>query len=149
MANIGEARMYGYELSFEADASSHIIFESTLSYVRGEDTKDHSNLPQISPLRGTFSADYIFDKYGTVNAQLEGVTGQDFAAAGETQTAGYVLIDAGYKSVPIPLGATSMTLDCGVQNVLNRAYMNFLSTARGEIKYEPGRNVFATASIKL
>ncbi len=144
--NIGQARMYGYELALGIDASSHIIFESAVSFVRGEDTKDHTNLSQIPPLNGSVSISYIVDKFGTINSKLEGDASQSFLGSGDTRTAGYVLIDAGYNSIPIPLDGPFLTIDCGIQNLADRAYMNFLSTARGEIKYEPGRNVFVTAS---
>lgn len=146
--NIGQAGMYGYELSLEVVASSHLVLGSSVSYVRGEDTKNHTNLSQIPPFNGSISANYIIDRVGTVNAKLEGNAAQDFLGSGDTRTAGYMLVDAGYKSVPIPLVGTFLTIDCGAQNLLDRAYMNFLSTARGEIKYEPGRNIFITASIR-
>ncbi|HUI30514.1 MAG TPA: TonB-dependent receptor [Candidatus Acidoferrales bacterium] len=146
--NIGQARMYGYELSAETDAASHLIFGATLSYVRGENTKSHANLPQIPPLHAAFSANYMFGNLGTIDAQLEGDARQDFSAVGENPPAGYILIDAGYRSVPVAFSGIFITLNLGVHNLFNRAYMNFLSTARGEIKYEPGRNIFATASVQ-
>jgi hemoglobin/transferrin/lactoferrin receptor protein len=145
--NIGQARIYGYELSIEVDASSHLVLGSSVSYVRGEDTKNHTNLSQIPPFKGNVSIIYMIDNLGTIDAQLEGDAEQNLPGSGDTRTAGYLLVDAGYKSVPIPLAGTFLTIDCGIQNLLNRAYMNFLSTARGEIKYEPGRNIFITASI--
>ncbi len=145
--NIGKARMYGYELSLETDMISHFIFGATLSCVRGEDINDHSNLPQIPPLRGTVFADYLLDKVGTLNARFEADADQNLIAAGETRTAGYALVNAGYTSVPISISPTAITFSCGIDNLFNRAYMNHLSTARGEIKDEPGRNIFVVASV--
>ncbi len=148
-ANIGKARMYGYELSLETDLVSHFIFGSTLSFVRGEDLIDHSNLPQIPPLRGTIFADYSLDKIGNLNAQFEADADQNLIAAGETRTAGYALVGGGFTSVPVSVSTTAITFSCGVDNLLNLVYMNHLSTARGEIKYEPGRNIYAAASVRF
>jgi outer membrane receptor protein involved in Fe transport len=48
--------------------------------------------------------------------------------------------------VPVPAGGAAVRFRVGVDNVFDRAYRLHLSTLRGVVKLEPGRNWFAAAT---
>jgi outer membrane receptor protein involved in Fe transport len=145
-ANINDARIYGYELSLDAEPSDILKIRSWLSYTRGEDTKKSANLGQIAPIQFNIAADYLVQKIGTVNAECEIVGEKTNPAAGETSTGSYVLTNAGFTTASIEGFGLRFKLSAGIQNIFNRAYVNFLSTLRGNMNNEPGRNIFVSVS---
>ena len=143
--NIGEARLYGYDLSFMYNFYKSFVAYGNLSYVRGEDTKNNVNLPQISPLNGSLGLKLSLLKYlnADVNSVISG--SQNNTASGEITTAGYAILDAGLYSVPFILnksGNLRLTVFAGAENIFNKDYRNFLSTVRGNVTTEPGRNFY-------
>jgi hemoglobin/transferrin/lactoferrin receptor protein len=147
--NIGEAKLYGYEISVEQRLTEWEGLKYYIAYVRGEDTFDHTNLAQIAPLNGRFESTTIVRSVGTVNMAATAYTEQKNLGAGEIRTAGYVIIDATLTSVPIVIDNVSLTFRTGVQNILNKLYQDHLSTLRGLIVYEPGRNFFLSTTIAI
>jgi hemoglobin/transferrin/lactoferrin receptor protein len=145
--NISQARIYGFEFSFEKTLTSLSVFKGSLAYVRGEDTRIHANLSQIAPLSGQGELTGYFQNIGTLSLSCSAMAAQNNLAVGETHTAGWVTLDAGYISIPMKAGRWTITFHSGVQNIFNTAYRNFLSTLRGIIKEEPGRNYYLSADI--
>jgi outer membrane receptor protein involved in Fe transport len=146
--NIGRARIYGYELSANVNISPSMNFHSTVAYVRGEDTKDHANLPQISPLTGSASVDYLLQNTGTLRFQCDVTADQDLISpVTEIRTPGHALFDVNFVSTPMTCVGIGLTVRTGIQNIFDRAYRNHLSTFRGNIKDEPGRNYYLSASV--
>jgi hemoglobin/transferrin/lactoferrin receptor protein len=145
--NIGEAAMYGYEFSMELNPLKELNLRSTLAYTRGEDTKNNNNLNQIPPLSGSFIINYTAGKYGSANMRCDAVSDKHFTALGESEISGYLLWNIGYKSSAFYISGMQAILSCGINNIFNAAYMNFLSTARGVNKLEPGRNIYSSLSI--
>jgi outer membrane receptor protein involved in Fe transport len=64
-------------------------------------------------------------------------------AANETATDAYVIFNTQIKSTPVKLRKSAFTFFAGADNILNQAYYNFLNTARGINRLEPGRNIYA------
>ena len=145
-ANIGEARIYGYELSLDVKALDALKIRSSLSSVRAEDTKHNSNLGQIVPLQGNLAADYLIQKIGNIHADCEIVDNKTQLAKSEKSVGGYALFHVGVSTTSLEVFGASFTLSAGVQNLFNRAYVNFLSTLRGNLNNEPGRNVYLSVS---
>jgi len=145
-ANIDDARIYGYELSLDIDPLDELKIRSSLSYTRGEDTKTDVNLGQIAPMQGTLGADYMVQKIGTMHADCEIVDNKTNLAANETSTGGYVLYNAGFTTASLEGFGMDFKLSAGIQNICNRAYVNFLSTLRGNMNDEPGRNIYLSVS---
>ncbi len=152
-ANIGEARIYGYEVSLTMEPVASLKVRAMLDYVRGEDTKNHVNLVGIVPLHGGITADYMVPFIGTIHVGVDSYsdktniyTDNKNPANNEIATAGYATVDVGFVSVPLPIGSTYANVSFGVQNIFNRSYTNFLSTLRGNYNYEPGRNLYLAAS---
>ena len=150
-ANIGKARIYGYELTTEISPLPNLVVSLNLDYVRGEkdSSREYSNLPQISPMRGAISFEYLIQYAGTLETKCEMVSNKKTVSTGEPYVAGYALVDADFTSSPFTVEMLNATLTLGAHNIFNRAYMNFLSTARGFIKYEPGRNLYVSLSLHL
>lgn len=146
-ANISKAKIYGYEFSAEYVVTSWSVLSGSLAYVRGEDTYLHTNLPQIAPLSGQLEFNAFVSQAGFINLSCHGMASQENLATGETRTAGWAIVDIGFATVPMRAGLCSITLKTGLQNILNTAYQNYLSTLRGINKDEPGRNYYLTGTI--
>jgi len=56
-------------------------------------------------------------------------------------------LDLALSSRKFDLGFASLRLFAGVDNLTNASYTNHLSTNRGSISVEPGRNIFVRASL--
>lgn len=147
--NIGEARLYGGEITDEVTPVTWIAIKMSASYVRGEDILNHRNLPQIAPFSGQFDVTGNLQKFGTLTLSCWGSAAQNNLATGETETAGYVIMDMNVGVVPVNLGQLSLMIRSGVQNIFNREYQSHLSTLRGLIQYEPGRNVFLSVTMGI
>ena len=140
--NIGEARLYGFELFSEYNPYSELVLYGTISYVRGEDTKNNLNLPLIPPLNGRLG--FRFPIFDFLNANLNTTFSfkQDKISEGEKETPGYILLNASVASDKFRIGIINLTAVAGVENIFDKAYRDHLSTNRGLIDIEPGRNIF-------
>ena len=146
--NIGSAKIYGYECSATVTITSSLMVHSMIAYVRGEDTKNHSNLPQIPPLTGSAFIEYLFQPIGTIHLQCSVTADQNrIAPVTETQTPGHTVLEVNVVSTPLSWMGMSVTVRSGVQNLFNTAYRNHLSTLRGLTKDEPGSNYYLSATV--
>jgi hemoglobin/transferrin/lactoferrin receptor protein len=145
--NIGEARLYGFELSGEQRLAPGAALRASLAYVRGEDTRHHVNLAQIAPLSGHAELDVNAARAGTLRFTCDAAHTQGNPAAGEAVTPGWAIWGASLACPPLPAGAATIRLRAGVENAFDRAYRLHLTTLRGLVKSEPGRNVFASATL--
>ena len=73
---------------------------------------------------------------------IVGATGQDRIAEGEKETGGFTRLDLVLSSARINLGPTILQVFAGVDNITDRSYTSHLSTNRGSISVEPGRNAY-------
>jgi outer membrane receptor protein involved in Fe transport len=147
--NIGEARLYGYEISIDQRLAAWNVLKYYAAYVRGEDTNDHTNLPQVAPLNGRIESRTILHSVGTLDVAASFFAEQKNLAAGEIRTPGYVIVDVDVVSVPFTIDGVSLTLRSGVQNIFNKLYQDHLSTLRGLIVFEPGRNFYLSTTIAI
>jgi outer membrane receptor protein involved in Fe transport len=147
--NIGEARLYGYEISGEGELTSWSVLKASLAYVRGQDTRNHADLPQIAPLNGQVEWNGYIRYVGTLSISCSGDASQKNLASGEIYSAGYAVVDIHVVSVPWNIGRLVLTLHSGIQNLLDKAYQNHLSTLRGLVKEEPGRNYFLSLTLAV
>lgn len=145
--NIGEARLYGFDLSGEVNLYKDIVVYATASYVRGEDTGNDTDLPEIPPLNGGVGIKSSFIDMVNMDLNMRYASDQDKVAGGEQTTAGYSVFNLYLNSNPLKLGFMNLQVFCGVENIFDRAYRNHLSTFRGLINLEPGRNIFAKVKL--
>ncbi len=141
-ANIGRARISGGELSVDRRLSTWAGARATLAYARGEDLLTHAALPQIAPLQGELELSGSWLKVGLCRVVCSWAASQEHVAPGESRTPGYAVVNAGVESSAWDLGGVVLLLRSGVQNMLNREYRNHLSTLRGAVRAEPGREFY-------
>lgn len=141
-SNVSRALLYGIDYEFEYNFYNSFVLFSTGSWVRGKDTEAGENLPLIPPLRGRLGLRYT--RHGIASAEfiVTGVSKQAKIAEGERETDGYVRLDLTVSSDNIRLGKTGLQLFAGIDNILDKSYTNHLSTNRGNISVEPGRNFY-------
>lgn len=147
--NIGKSTLYGYDLEAEGRIYRKLSIYSTAAYVRGEDTDNRTNLPQIAPFNGSIGVRGDILDYLQWDLSAVFFSAQNNVAAGEITTPGYTLCNIYLTSNPFDLGMLSMTVSAGVENVFDKAYRNHLSTNRGSITIEPGRSIFLKTNIKF
>jgi len=140
--NSGKARLYGFDLSAEYFPDKNIALYCVAGYVRGRDTENNSDLPQMPPLNGMAGVKYSFCKL--IKAEFSSVVfaAQNKIAAGEVSTPGYAYYNFYISSFPVKYGRCGLIINAGIENIFNRAYRNHLATNRGLVTIEPGRNVF-------
>lgn len=140
--NVSKAFLYGFDFGFQYNFYSDFVVFGTGSYVRGKDTRADMNLPQIPPLSGRLGLRYTHNRIGAAEITLIGAAAQNKIAAGETETGGYARLDLGLSSTSISLGSVRLQIFAGIDNITDRSYTSHLSTNRGSISVEPGRNVY-------
>jgi len=145
--NIGEASLYGFEISTEVNPISKVVAYATASYVRGENTGNNTNLAEIPPINGIIGIKSPVADLFNLDLSANYAGDQNNTAVGELRTGGYTIYNLYLNSFPIKIGFAQLQLFAGIENIFDRAYRNHLSTNRGLIALEPGRNVFA--KIKL
>lgn len=141
-ANVGKAKLYGFDLGLEYVIMNKLTCYASTSFVRGEDIETKTNLPQIPPLNGRFGVKTSLLKYLSLEIAATVFADQNKTAFGEKETPGYTLFDFYLSSAIIDFNVIKLNLIAGVENVFDRQYRNHLSTNRGQILSEPGRNFF-------
>ncbi len=145
--NIGEALLYGFEYSFNYRFLYHFGFYNTLSYVRGLDNKDDQDLAQIPPLNSIAGIEYFLFDWMSADLSAEIFAEQNKVAPGELTTHGYTIFNFKINLIDLRLGYFKFGVSVGLENVFNKEYRNHLSTNRGLIVSEPGRNIFIRANV--
>ncbi|MFO7445207.1 MAG: TonB-dependent receptor [Ignavibacteriaceae bacterium] len=140
--NIGEARLYGFDLNTEYNFYKDFVFHFTSSYVKGEDVTADGSLPEIPPLKNIIGLRFIiFDMIQTdVSSAI--YAAQNNVAEGETATGGYTLFDLSFNTKNINISSYSVKFMAGIENIFNKHYRDHLSTTRGNILVGPGRNFY-------
>ncbi len=147
--NIGKAQLYGYEILCENSLTNWSALKVSVSYVRGEDLRNNTNLAQLNPLNGEIALSIFLKNIGSVNTSCLIFDKQRNPAVGETPTAGYGTANINFVSNPFEIWQFSVTARMGIQNIFDKAYRNYLATLRGVIKEEPGRNIFLSVTVKM
>ncbi len=145
--NIGSAYLFGFEYSFDYRVTDFLNIHNVLSYVRGIDKNGNSSLPQIPPLNGNVSFKYLISDLVTSEFIIVAFDAQKKIASGEKATPGYVYFNMNLNFSNIWIDKFCVTLTTGIENILNKEYRNHLSTTRGFIVNEPGRNFYLRANI--
>ncbi len=146
-ANVDKARLYGVDMSFQYNFYKNFVLHGSGSYVRGEDTKNETDLPLIPPMNGRLGLKYNIPKYFGMDLIAIGFADQNNVADGESETKGFARFDFMIHSTLINIDFAKLQLFGGVENIGDRAYSNHLSTNRGAIDIEPGRNFYIKVKI--
>jgi hemoglobin/transferrin/lactoferrin receptor protein len=147
--NIGEARIYGFDLSTDYNFWRDYVFYLTASYVKGDDITADGNLPEIPPLNGRVGFKFAFLNYLQADISSTLFAEQNDVAEGEMTSPGYAVFNLLLNTTPIKFASISFRIYSGVENIFDKAYRNHLSTTRGSITIEPGRNIFLKLAVEF
>ena len=145
--NIGEALLYGFEYSIDFKIINQLSVYNTLSYVRGLNQMDNQDLPQISPLNGIAGIEYSPFDWMITDFYSIFFSDQNKVAPDEKTTAGYATFNLKLSIVNMNIAGIRPGISIGCENIFDKEYRNHLSTNRGFIVSEPGRNIFIRLNI--
>ena len=145
--NIGKALLYGFEYSLNLSLMDKISLYNTLSYVRGINKNDDSDLPQIPPLNGILGVKYFLYDWVSTDFSAVVFNAQNKVAEDEKTTSGYAIFNLGINFTNISVETFHLQVNTGIENIFNKEYRNHLSTNRGLIISEPGRNFYIRTNI--
>jgi outer membrane receptor protein involved in Fe transport len=147
--NIGEARIYGFDFRTDYNFWKDFIFYTTISYVKGDDLTTDGNLPEIPAPNGNIGFKFILFEYMNADIYSTIFAPQNDVAEGEITTPGYSIFNLLLNSTSIKFSSMSFRIYSGVENIFDKAYRNHLSTTRGSITIEPGRNIFFKLAVEF
>lgn len=145
--NIGEALLYGFEYSIYYSLSDHLNIYNNLAYIRGLNQKEDQDLPQIPPLNGIIGIEYFPFNWMSADASAILFAVQNKVAPDEMTTPGYATFSFKLNFINLNLSGIKAGFSTGVENILDKGYRDHLSTNRGSITMEPGRNFFIRANL--
>lgn len=140
--NIGKAQLYGIDFLLNYNLYSDWLAYLNASYVKGDDLSESKDLPQIPPLNGTVGLKLSFNRNITGEFSSSLFAPQNDISEGEISTPGYATFNASFNLRNINFSSFRIQIFAGVDNILDKAYRNHLSTTRGGITIEPGRNFY-------
>jgi len=149
-----DARSYGVEASLLLRAGRYFSVPMSIAYVRGRNTSDGRNLPEIPPLEGRAalrfdSATDRFPWWMRFGGRFVARQDEIDRFFGEDSTPGFVVL---HLRGGIALWS-GLTLQVGIENLLDREYHEHLTRetalpvgdlAAGDEIPAPGRHVYAT-----
>ncbi len=137
--NVGKAELYGIEAQTAYTFNRLFSVFGNVAYVHGQDTYNDTPLPLVPPINGKLGATGSLKliNYELV-ANLYGK--QDQIADWETETEGYAYYNAYLRTNHFHWLTFTSYLLAGIENITNNSYRNHLSTNRGLVTIEPGRN---------
>jgi len=148
-SNVSKALLYGFDFKLDYNVFYNWVLFLTGAYVRGKETSTGEDLPMIPPLNGSAGIRYSSQKTGSAELTLAGAAKQNKIAEGEQETEGYYRLDATLSTNKINLGIADLQIFSGIDNITNKSYTNHLSTNRGSISLEPGRNIFVRLKLSF
>lgn len=149
LINVGKAFLYGFDVYADYNPFGSLVWYGKISYVRGRDTKDETDLSEIPPLNGTFGVRYNILTYGQLELLAVVNDAQNRVAPLEQPTPGYAYYNIYINSERYSLNGFDLSISTGVENIFNKEYKNHLSTSRGDYRFEAGRNFFLKANLFL
>ncbi len=137
-----DAQFYGAEFEISKEFMSlvpqgKVELGLKVDVVKAKNKTTGDNLPRITPMRETLSAEYKTEKYA-LNAEVQNIHRQNDTAPNETGTNGYTLVNTGLE-VPFDFGRLTLNFYGRINNVFDaeaRSHVSFLKS----LAPLPGRN---------
>ncbi|PKL89671.1 MAG: hypothetical protein CVV23_04160 [Ignavibacteriae bacterium HGW-Ignavibacteriae-2] len=145
--NVGKAELFGFETALKYQVFKNYLLYGNVSYVRGKDIHNNSDLPQISPFNGILGIKTKIINWMEIDFTSVLFDSQNKVADGEITTPGYVYFNLYCNTEKVNLANTLIRFSFGVENLLNKEYRNHLSTSRGLIRSEAGRNIYVKINL--
>ena len=149
LGNTGRAMVCGAEFSIRYELSEGLELYASGTFTRGRETVgQRSWLPLIPP--ASLNAGISYENSRVLGADLSVSAASskksDRIAEGERPTKAWCRLDLAIHSKIFSFGRCNLQLFGGIDNIADAAYTNFLSTNRGNIICEPGRNFYIRAN---
>lgn len=138
--NVGSAQLYGADLQCDFPLWTGTRAYAAVAYVYGQDTFIDQPLPLTPPINGSLGIEAPLGNWLRYELAASFFGDQGRIAAWELETPGYVVFDVYFSSRALSFGSFSTRLFFGIENLTDRAFRNHLSTNRGSVTVEPGRN---------
>lgn len=141
------AQFYGSEFELqhtfnELIPKGKLEVEFKVDIVKARNKTASSNLPRITPMRETLSANYKSDQY-SVDIEIQRAEKQTDLAPNETETPSFNLVNIGTE-IPVSFNNSLIELYGRVNNVFNTEARNHVSFLK-DIAPFPGRNFIVGA----
>jgi len=140
--NVSKAFFVGAELEARWIMNRHFWLLANASYTRARDVDANTFLVQIPPMKGLMTLNYQLEKQFEASFSTLWAANQSEIAPSETSTKGHVIFNFDIHTAKIDYTTNYLQLYAGVENILNTSYYNHLSTTRGLMRLEPGRNIY-------
>ena len=142
--NVNKALFLGAELEADWSITQRFSLLANASYTRAQDVDSTTFLPQIPPLHGFLSLNYMFKNHFETSFSALWAARQAEVATSEMPTDGHIIFDIDIHSAKINLNTSYLQLFSGINNLLDTSYYNHLTSVRnGGLRYlEPGRNIY-------
>ena len=147
--NAGEAILYGYELFGSLELPYNFSISSNIAYVYGEDIKNEKALAFIPPLNGQLFLNYHLRNLLNFTAEINSFAKQDRIDTWEMSTSGYTYYNLYMYTSSFTFLNTQNKLFFRIDNVTDKDFHNHLSTNRGSMQSQPGRNLAINWQIEL
>jgi iron complex outermembrane receptor protein len=139
-----DSKIYGLEMGIEFFPSKNISFTTSYNYTKGvQDTKEA--LPFIPQNKIHYSAqlnskDYWIFKKPSFLFGLVYAFDHNNPSFGQTFTDDYTLLNLS-GNFEVQLSKQKLFVQLAITNLLNKTYIDHLSTLKGSPYYNPGRNI--------
>jgi len=146
------ATIVGAEINLELGVTNNLFLEAATDFVLGRNEEMDTWLPLMPAqrikigLRFTKPSFIFFQNpYLLLNSKI--VLEQNRVNDFETRTGGYSIFGTGFGG-EIPVMSSRMLVDCSLENVFDRAYIDHLSRYKN-YALNPGRNVLLKMSVPI
>lgn len=153
LCNAARCLLYGAEISINCEIACGLSAYASGAVTIGKELSLTANasswLPMIPP--ASLNAGLTYENSRILGADLcitaAAPRKDGTIAEGERATEGWWRLDLALHSRIFSFGRCNLQFFGGIDNILDAAYTNFLSTNRGNITCEPGRNVYLRANL--
>ena len=152
LCNASRAVLTGLDAEISYEIISGLTMYASAGMTTGRETSaERGWLPNIPPLEARAGITYENrDLFGAdFSATFAGEKKSTRIAAGERPTEAWYRLDFAIHSKIFSLGRCCLQFFGGMDNITDASYTNFLSTNRGNITCEPGRNFFIRANLSF
>ncbi len=148
MANVAKAEIYGAEAEAEWALAPGWALYGNLAYAQGRNVAEGEWLRFVAPLNGLAGVRQDLACGWWWSAETQWAAPQNLHPAGTPASGGWAVLNArtGYS---VAAGKTTHEFVLGVKNLLDRAYANYLATARGADLNEPGLDLYGSWAVKF
>lgn len=143
----GNSALYGFEFISDIHLINNLHFENNVSFVKGTNDETHIPLPFIpaAKIENELKYEFITDKSSRlqnfyIKAAIENYLKQSRFDIFETETAGYMLVNAGIGT-GIKLGKQPAIFFINFNNITNKKYFDHLSRLKDAGIFNMGRNI--------